>query len=62
MPEMDGFQMIQSLKQMPELNGNLIIAMTALSKSAMSKKGSLPKDVLLLNKPINHQQLKKCDK
>jgi len=52
MPNMDGFQIIRALKDMPELRHCLIIAVTGLSQREVEEKGGLPQGVHLFTKPI----------
>jgi excisionase family DNA binding protein len=58
MPTMDGFQFIKTLRD-HKLFANLpIIAMTGLSKSQIEAKGGVPRDVQLLEKPIDMEWLR----
>jgi len=57
MPEMDGFQMLKAVKEMPELEQSLVIVITGLTKDEVIEKGSLPEDVYLLTKPVSFAKL-----
>ena len=58
MPKMDGFQFIKTLRE-HKLFANLpIIAITGLSKVQVEEKGGLPRDVQLLEKPIDMEWLR----
>ncbi len=57
MPNMDGFQMITALKQMPELSSCTIIVVTGLTKEEVEEHGGLPEGVELYIKPISFDKL-----
>jgi len=57
MPNMDGFQMITALKQMPELSSCIIIVVTGLTKEEVEEHGGLPEGVELYIKPISLDKL-----
>jgi len=58
MPKMDGFQFIKTLRE-HKLFANLpIIAITGLAKAQIEAKGGLPRDVQLLEKPIDMEWLR----
>lgn len=52
MPNVDGFQMIRALKDIPELAHTTIIAVSALEARDVLARGGLPQGVHLLTKPI----------
>jgi excisionase family DNA binding protein len=52
MPNIDGFQMIKALKDMPELEHCLIIVVSGLSKNEVMVRGGLPEGVHLFRKPV----------
>lgn len=58
MPNMDGFQFIKTLRE-HKLFANLpIIALTGLATEQIEQKGGLPRDVQLLQKPIDMEWLR----
>jgi len=57
MPHIDGFQMIQALKHLPDLKNSLIIVITGLADEEIQIKGGLPQGVHKLTKPIAFQEL-----
>ena len=52
MPNVDGFQMVKALKDVPELADTTIIAVSALEAADVRARGGLPQGVHLLTKPI----------
>jgi len=58
MPNMDGFQMVRALKEIPELEHSLIIVVTGLEQSEIISRGGLPKDVHIFRKPFSFDDLK----
>jgi len=52
MPGMDGFQMIASLRRMPELDPLEIAVVSGLDASEIGDRGGLPKDIHVLPKPV----------
>lgn len=52
MPNVDGFQMIKSLKELSELEHCVIIIATGLTKEEINAKGGLPAGVNLFTKPV----------
>lgn len=52
MPNVDGFQMVKALKDVPELAHTTIIAVSALEATDVKAKGGLPPGIHLLTKPI----------
>lgn len=57
MPNMNGFQMIRALKELPELKHSLVIVVTGLNESEIQTKGGLPDGVHLFTKPILFEKL-----
>ncbi len=57
MPEMDGFRMLQTLRQMPELTEMKIIIVTGLDREEIAANGGLPDDILVFPKPIPFDKL-----
>jgi len=52
MPEMDGFQMLRTLRSLPELDTTEIVVVTGLDKSDVATRGGLPDGIEILSKPI----------
>lgn len=52
MPNVDGFQMVKALKDIPELAHTTIIAISALEAADVRARGGLPQGVHLMTKPI----------
>lgn len=59
MPDVDGFQMIRSLKMIPDLENTLIIAVSALEVADVKANGGLPEGVHLFTKPLSFEDLEK---
>lgn len=57
MPNMNGFEMIRAIKENPDLNHCLIIAVSALTDDEVKIRGGLPQDVLVIKKPIPFNEL-----
>lgn len=57
MPDMDGFQLIKVLSELPELEKSLIIAVSGLTKKEIKINGGLPKRVHQLTKPIPFDEI-----
>jgi excisionase family DNA binding protein len=57
MPEMDGFRMLQTLRQMPELASMKIVIVTGLDKEEISANGGLPEGIQVFPKPIPFDKL-----
>lgn len=57
MPNMNGFQMIKAIKEMPELSSCTIIVVTGLSDEEIEEYGDLPEYVELYIKPISFDKL-----
>lgn len=58
MPNLDGFQVIQSLQGLSHSKGFEIIVVSGLSPAQIAKRGGLPEDVRILSKPIQFQLLR----
>jgi excisionase family DNA binding protein len=58
MPNMDGFQFIKTLREHKLFSALPIIAITGLDKDEIVHKGGLPRDVQLLQKPIDMDWLR----
>ena len=58
MPGMDGFRMIHSLKEREETKDTQIVVVTILDSQEIEEQGGLPKDVLVLQKPIPFDVIK----
>lgn len=59
MPNMDGFQMINALIKMPELNDCTIIVISGLAEDEIVEQGGLPAEVDYFHKPIPFDALEK---
>lgn len=59
MPEMDGFRMLQTLRQMPEFADMAIIVVTGLDAEEIHARGSLPEDVRIFPKPIPFAEIER---
>lgn len=59
MPNMDGFQMMRALKDIPELSHTTIIVVSALEHAEVKANGGLPEGVHLYTKPIVFSDLEK---
>ena len=57
MPGMDGFQMIRSLKRLPEFFDRMIIVVSALSEAEINEMGGFEKDLRYFSKPIPFQKI-----
>lgn len=57
MPNMDGFQMIRALKEVPELERSVIIVVSGLTEKEIIEKGTLPEGVRVFTKPIPFVEL-----
>lgn len=58
MPNMDGFQFIKTLREHKLFSTLPIIAISGLTKDQIEHKGGLPRDVQLLQKPIDMDWLR----
>lgn len=58
MPDMNGFKLIQTIREHKLFAALPLIALTGLTTEAIEKEGGLHKDVLILNKPIDMDWLK----
>lgn len=57
MPEMDGFQMLRTLRAMPQLDAMEIVVVTGLDPSDVAQRGGLPNGTAILPKPIPFSEL-----
>ena len=57
MPNIDGFEMIRSLLEDTASRPRTLIAVSALSKQELSRKGKLPAEVQLFTKPLDQERL-----
>ena len=58
LPGLDGFQLIRTLTQSGVLNADQVIALTALDAPEIARRGGLPADVAVLQKPFAPEQLR----
>jgi excisionase family DNA binding protein len=59
LPEMDGFNMLRTLRNMPELDAMEIVVVTGLDSEEIALRGGLPKGIPVLFKPIPFPELEK---
>jgi DNA-binding response OmpR family regulator len=57
-PGMDGFALIRTLRNMPDLENTDIVTVSGMTPEDIEAKGGLPESVLLLPKPIPFDQLR----
>ncbi len=57
MPDMDGFKFIKTLREHKLFASLPVIAITGLTTTQIEEKGGLPKDVQILQKPIDMEWL-----
>jgi excisionase family DNA binding protein len=57
-PGMDGFALIRTLRDMPDLENTDIVTVSGMTPEDIEAKGGLPESVLLLPKPIPFDQLR----
>ncbi|HEC13852.1 MAG TPA: response regulator [Acidiferrobacteraceae bacterium] len=57
LPNLDGFQMIRALKELPELDQCLIVVVSGLTELEIKERGGLPQDVFFFTKPIPFNNL-----
>lgn len=57
MPNLDGFQMVRALTDLPELKESLIIVVSGLTKDEIAMKGGLPQCVHLFTKPFSFENV-----
>jgi len=53
MPEVDGFDFIIKLRSNPQFDSLHIIAVTAMTPEEIQKRGGLPRNVVLMSKPLD---------
>lgn len=59
MPEMDGFQMLRTLRAMPQLDAMEIVVVTGLDPADVAQRGDLPSGTAILPKPIPFAELER---
>lgn len=57
MPGVDGFEIINLLRNDEALKGLDIVVVTALNQAEIEEKGSLPADIMVFTKPVSFDQL-----
>ena len=58
MPYVDGFHLINVLSNNQSLKKTKVIAVTGLAQKVIEERGPLPKSVIVMQKPIQFEQLK----
>ncbi|MEO5340403.1 MAG: response regulator [Magnetococcus sp. MYC-9] len=58
MPSMDGFQMLKSLRDVPDLNTPRLVVVTGMDDQQIAIQGGVPDDVEVLHKPTPYERLK----
>jgi excisionase family DNA binding protein len=57
MPGMDGFRMLQQLREMPELAGMTTVVVSGLDSQEIEDRGGVPEGIPVLAKPIDFTRL-----
>ncbi|MEO5363177.1 MAG: response regulator [Magnetococcus sp. DMHC-8] len=57
MPAMDGFQMLKSLRETPDLNVPRIVVVTGMSDEQIAASGGVPAGIEVLHKPTPYDRL-----
>ena len=57
MPNMDGFSMLRTLRQAPEMADTTIVVVTGLDSNAIAEQGGIPDGIELLCKPVAFDRL-----
>jgi excisionase family DNA binding protein len=57
MPNLDGFEMINSLRNDASFSAMDILVVTGMNKGEISERGGLPKDVMVFAKPVSFATL-----
>ena len=57
MPYTDGFEMLRILSQAPEMSKTTIVVVTGLDADAIGQRGSLPRGIEVLPKPVPFNRL-----
>jgi excisionase family DNA binding protein len=52
MPGIDGFELLRTIRQSPQFNQMIILALSALSATDIEKKGGLPEGSIYMAKPL----------
>lgn len=58
MPELDGFGMLRTLARTSYREGMEIVVVTGLDDAEIDAAGGLPKDIMLLRKPVHFAELR----
>ncbi|MBF0459925.1 MAG: response regulator [Magnetococcales bacterium] len=58
MPDMDGFQMLKSLSEMPDLQVSRVVVVTGMDDQHIAANGGVPTGVEILHKPTPYDRLK----
>ncbi len=58
MPGLDGFDMIHSLHSNPLLSDTDVMTMTSMAPTEIEDRGGLPRDYLILVKPVSFSQMR----
>jgi excisionase family DNA binding protein len=58
LPEMDGFQMLRTLRAMPQLDATEMVVVTGIGAEEIARRGGLPEGIQILPKPIPFAELK----
>jgi excisionase family DNA binding protein len=58
-PEMDGFQMLRTLRTMPQLDAMEVVVVTGLDPADVAQRGGLPSGTAILPKPIPFPELER---
>lgn len=57
MPEVDGFDFIIKLRSNPQFDALHIVAVTSMTEDEITERGGLPRNVLLMSKPLDMRWL-----
>ena len=57
MPNINGFQMIRLIRDMPELMHSLVLVVSGLDETEVQRRGGLPDGVHLFTKPVEFEKL-----
>lgn len=59
MPNMNGFELIKSIKENINLKNCIIIVVSALTSDEINERGGLPSDVVIFSKPLQFNEIEK---
>ena len=59
MPGMDGYQMLLTLRAMPQLDATEIVVVTGVGADQIADRGGLPEGIMVLPKPVPFDELQK---